>query len=218
MALTKVDSLALGRGSLSDNSNAVICFTSNAPVALYSAFISYAQYNCVEYSGKVYRSKIGSNNNNQPDISPSQWEVLYSGVKDGDVSFIVAGPESTVSQRVAGSWAALGGIPVTVALTDGQIAPTDAIVFVGMTKSWAVIDYTIRRGSGQGRKRRGKFNILNDTVVSDVEYDHEFSEIGLDVDVVLSVVASGANVSVQYTSGLEATAIELKWMLSQGWT
>jgi hypothetical protein len=160
MALTKVDSLSIGRGSLSDNTNAVICFTSNCPLALWDAFISYTQYNCVEYSGKVYRSKIVGNANNQPDISPSDWEVLYSGVKDGDVSFIIAASNSTVSQRVAGVWQAIGGVPVTVALTDGQLTPTDAIVFIGATKAWGQLDYTIRRGSGQGRKRRGRMNIL----------------------------------------------------------
>ncbi len=216
MALEKIDVLALGRGNLTDNSNAAIGFSSNSPVDLWSAGPTYAQYNVVEYSGRVYRSKVAGNTANQPDISPNQWETLYIGVKDGDFAYVVNGANSAVQQRVAGAWTVLGDAPITVSLVDGQASPAPAVVYIGSTKAFGKFEYTLRRGSGQGRKRKGLMNILNDTLTV-AEYDHTFNEIGTDVNSWLTIDILAGNVRVMYTSGLEGVALELKYSL-KGWT
>lgn len=216
MALQKIDTLALGRGSLTDNSNAAIIFSSNNMVASWSNSDTYSQYNVVEYSGRVYRSKVNSNLNLQPDTNPNSWETLYIGPKDGDAAFVISGANSTVILRANGVWSPLAGQPITIALTDGQVTPTTAFLFLGSTKAFAQVEYTLRRGTGQGRKRRGLYNILNDTS-SSVDYDHEFNDTGLDVNVSMFWDMSGGNVRLRYTSGAEAVAIELKYIL-RGWT
>ncbi len=215
MALEKIDVLALGRGNLTDNSNAAIAFSTNNTMAGWDIGTTYAQYNVVEYSGRVYRSKIASNTGNQPDTSPNQWETLYVGVKDGDIAFVVNGSASMVQQRVSGAWTVLGDSPATLTLTDGQLTPTPAFVYLGSTKAFGKMEYTIRRGTGHGRKRKGVMNILSDTLTQ-VEHDHYFNDIGADVNVWLSVDMSGGNVRVLYTSGLEGTAIEMRYTL-KGW-
>lgn len=216
MALEKIDVLALGRGNLTDNSNAAIGFSSNSPVDLWSSGVTYAQYNVIEYSGRVYRSKVASNLANQPDISPNQWETLYIGVKDGDFAFIVNGANSLIMQRVAGAWTGLGDSAIQVTLVDGQASPTPAFVFIGSTKSFAKMEYTLRRGVGQGRRRKGVMNILNDNI-SVVERDHYFNDIGTDVNAWITVDMSGANVRVLYTSGAESIPLDMKYTL-KGWT
>ena len=217
MGTYKVDTLSIGRGSLSDNTNSITAFSSNNSVGSWSSATTYAQYNCVEYSNKVYRSKIVSNTNNQPDISPNQWETVCN-TKDGDIAFIIANSSSTVMQRVGSVWSNIGGSPATISLNDGQLTPATAITFVGLSKAWAQLEYTVRRGSGHSRKRHGTMNILNDTVVTDVVYDHQFQDIGSDVNVTLTPVASAGNVALQYISTAESVAIELKWNISKGWT
>lgn len=216
MALEKIDVLALGRGNLTDNSNAAIAFSANNLVATWSGAEVYAQYNVVEYSGRMYRSKIAGNTANQPDTSPNEWETLYITPKDGDLAVVVASGSSTVLQRVNGVWNPLTPSPITVALVDGQVAPADAVVFLGTSKAFAKLNYTLRRGSGQGRRRRGSFNALNDTV-SAIDWDHEFNEIGTDVNAWLFWDMSGGNARLRYTSGLEGVTLELKYTL-EGWT
>lgn len=215
MALEKIDILALGRGNLTDNSNAAIVFSANNIVSTWDNSISYDQYNVVEYSGRVYRSKVALNVGNQPDISPSQWETMYVGVKDGDVAMVIDGASSTILQRAGGLWRDLAGNPATVALVDGQVSPADAFVFLGSDKSFAHVEYTIRRGAGQDRKRKGDYNILNDNSIA-VEYDHSYVEIGTDVNVTVTWDISGGNVRMRYTSALETIPIELRYSL-KGW-
>jgi len=40
----------------------------------YDATVTYAADERVRYGTRVYKSKVGSNTGNQPDISPTQWE------------------------------------------------------------------------------------------------------------------------------------------------
>lgn len=54
-------------------------WTDRAPAA-YSSGTTYATGNNVKYSGKYYKSKVGSNINHQPDVSPTQWLQIYSYV------------------------------------------------------------------------------------------------------------------------------------------
>lgn len=200
MALEKFDILALGRGNLTDNSNAAIVFSSNNIVALWLNPTTYAQYNVVEYSGKVYRSKIAGNVGNQPDISPGQWETMYSGVKDGDVAIVVNGAQSTTLQRRAGVWVNSADAYTTVALVDGQATLTDVFSFIGNAMTVAEVKYVLKRGVTPGRFRRGSFNVLNNTS-SDVQHDHEFSSQGIDINAYLTWVWGGSSVHLQYTSG-----------------
>jgi hypothetical protein len=216
MALQKSDVFAIGRGSLTDNSNAAILYTANNLVGTWDSGTTYSQYNVVEFSGRVYRSKVNSNLNLQPSTNPNSWETLYIGPKDGDVAFVILGSSSTILQRGNGLWAPLAGQPLTVSLNDGQVVATPAFVFLGSSKAFAQMEYTVRRGTGQGRKRRGIMNILNDTVAT-VEYDHEFNELGLDVNMYMTWDMSGGNARLMYTSGTEGTQLELKYVL-RGWS
>jgi hypothetical protein len=219
MALNKFDVLGLGRGTLSDNANTAILFTSNNLVNNWDTGATYAQYNVVEYSGRIYRSKINSNLAFQPDINPNSWETLYVGPKDGDVNFVVNGGNSTILQRLGGIWSSLAAQEVSLSLSlplvDGQVAATTAFLFLGSANAFANVRYTVRRGTGYGRERRGTFNILNDTI-SNIAYDHEFSEIGADVNVPLSWDIVGGNVRLRYTSAAESVPIQLTYML-EGW-
>lgn len=107
MALTKIDILNLGRGSLNSSAGTVRVFTSNNVPSVWSNTVTYNQYNVVEYGTTVYRSKIPANLGNQPDISPNQWEVLYHNLTDGDVVFVVNGSSSDMRQRISGVWVKL---------------------------------------------------------------------------------------------------------------
>lgn len=141
MALNKIDVLAVGRGSLVDNTNAVVTFSSNNLVADYGPAISYSQYNVVEYGGHAWRSKVNANINNQPDISPNHWELLYKNVKDGDIAFVINGILSTVVQRTASTWTTLASQtspivdadlydPIATTLPTGTGATIDGVAVV----------------------------------------------------------------------------------------
>jgi hypothetical protein len=216
MALSKFDVLSLGRGSLTDNSNAAFIFSSNIIVGLYGSGTTYAQYNVVESSGVMYRSKISSNTGNTPSSSPSDWETLYVGPKDGDLAVVINGATSSIMQRRDGIWVDLGGQASTVVLADNQPTATDALVFVGSQYSFAKIEYTLTRGSGQGQKRAGTYNVLNDNS-SDVEYDNGFTDIGADIGVTVTWMITGGNVHMQYTSTNQGQALVLKYNIA-GWT
>jgi hypothetical protein len=215
LALNKIDVISLGRGNLTDNSNAAIMFSANNLVSTWTAITTYAQYNVVEYSGKVYRSKVASNLNLQPDTNPNSWEVLYSSPKDGDVAFIINGASSQILQRKGTVWSDITGQPLTISLTDGQLVATDAFVFLGSQLPFAKVEYTVKRGSGEGRKRKGEYNILNDASLA-FEYDHEFLDIGVFVNVTFSWAMSAGFVRLRYTSVNEGSPIELKYSL-RGW-
>lgn len=54
--------------------------TDRAAISTYNSGTTYASGNNVKYSGKYYKSKVGSNTNHQPDISPTQWLPIGSFV------------------------------------------------------------------------------------------------------------------------------------------
>lgn len=214
MALNKIDVLSLGRGSLKDNDNAIIAFSANNIVADWSAATTYAQYNIVEHSGKVYRSKVASNLANDPTSSPSQWETLYSNVKDGDICFVISGADSTILQRANGTWKAYRHPAIHLSLTEGAYQ-SSALTFIGGSYHFAKMEYTIKRGSGEGRKRVGTLDILNDGT-SDISYSHEFTEIGDDVNVWLTPTISAGIVDIKYDSAFEGNDIFMEYKLL-GW-
>lgn len=220
MALQKIDILSLGRGALTSNSSAIVAFSSNSAVVYWSSGTTYGQFNVVEYNSKIYRSKIVSNTGNQPDLNPNSWETLYGGVKDGDVAFIFNGNSSSIMQRINDTWTELVPRPIEISLLDGAV-DQEAVIFLASEFDWAKIDYILHRDSGTERKRRGTMNVLSDPLTSAVEYDHEFNEIGTDVNVDLYLVLESGNVKLKYTSGgllgaPEGVPITLKYTLS-GW-
>lgn len=214
MAKQKIDVLSIGRGGLQDNTNAIHSFSANNLVALWSNLTSYAQYNVVEYSGKVYRSKVAGNLGNQPDTSPNQWETLYNDVKDGDLAFVYNGINSTVLQRASGIWTSVGGTPVAVALVDGQVSPAVAFSYPASFRR-AIIKFSITRGT-DARIKEGTWEVLNDGV-SNVEYSEEFTTMGADVNVSDAGFAfNGSNIEWSYTSANEGVGITLHWQM-KGW-
>jgi len=219
VAKQQVDVLALGRGNLNSSTDASTVFSANNVVTTWSSSTTYAQYNVVEYAGNAYRSKIASNLNNEPDTSPNDWETLYVGVKDGDVCVVIAGSGSTILQRKSTVWSALVAAPIVVPLVDGQASPATAIQFLGNSLTYAKVTYTLVRGTypSAGRMRAGTFNVLNDGVVSNVSYDHEFTDIGADVEAYMSWTYSGTNVELQYTSTSLGVPLYFEYSIS-GWS
>jgi hypothetical protein len=218
MALQKIDILSLGRGNLTSNSNAIVAFSANAAVDSWDSSLTYNQYNIVEYNLKIYRSKISANLANSPDSSPDEWETLYGGVKDGDVAFVFNGNSSTIMQRINDRWTELVPRPIEINLIDGAV-DEEAVVFLASEYDWAKIEYVLHRDSGAERKRRGSMNVLNDNLNGLIEYDHEFNEIGTDVNVDMYLVHEGGNAKLKYTSGSgvpEGTPITLRYALT-GW-
>ena len=216
MAIQKNDAIAIGRGNINQNSESPVIFAANNTPETWLISITYAQYNVVEHSGKIYRSKIAGNTGNTPFSSPSQWETYVNQIKDSDVCIVASGANSSMYQRIAGIWGAVGSATLTMSLNDGQLTPAPAITFLGSLRAFSKIEYTVRRGFGHGRKRKGVFNILNDTI-SAINYDHEFVEIGIDTNVTLTPTMSGSDMVLEYTSAAESVAIEMKYILT-GWT
>lgn len=139
----------------------------------------------------------------------------YPVGKDGDIYLKVAGSSSTVFVKAGDVWRSVLPQPTTVALTDGQLVPAVAFQYPAGTYTYAEVSYTVRRGSGQGRKRSGVITILNDTV-SNVDWSEESSETGVDVNVEFTYQISGGNVQILYTSAAEGVTIELKYSI-KGW-
>jgi hypothetical protein len=53
----------------------------------WSAIITYTQSQTVSWQGKLWRSKVDSNLNHQPDSSPTQWLQILSGGDQYDIQF-----------------------------------------------------------------------------------------------------------------------------------
>ena len=126
MAQTRIDALILGRGPITNATDAASVFTANNAVDFYSALTTYSQYNCAESGGHMWRSKVAGNIGNTPASSPNYWERLYSSTKDGDFCFVI-GSGATIMQRQGGVWLVFGNHPSYVAAYD---EPMDVIVGV----------------------------------------------------------------------------------------
>jgi len=190
--------------------------SSSGQCDFWSTGKTYADLNIVEYSGNWYRSIQAGNIGNQPDITPTYWRLEKVGVKDGDICLVNNGNKSDTQQRIAGVWRSLANQPLRISLVDGQLTPAVAVQFNAASFPFAVIDYTIRRGSGHGRKQRGRFIILNDGTGT-LNYSLEYEEIGTDVEVTMTPVLVGGWVQMQYTSvDNGGVAIEFGYDL-KGW-
>lgn len=215
MSAYKTEVIIIGTGSINSNATSPQITSSNVAITTWSSAVTYALGNLVEYSGGVYRSLQNANTNNTPAPGSSFWETALVTVKDGDIVLVTNGASSDILIRNNGLWVSLANIPATVALVDGQIAPAAAITYNAATLPYAKIEYTIRRGSGHGRKREGTYYIINDGATG-IQFRHAFSTIGSDVQAPFTPVISGGNIMINYTSVSEGNAIELKYTL-RGW-
>lgn len=227
MALPKYRGIKLGPGSFSDLTGECELFVearspnNGTPGTVeWDVGSTYNIGDAVVYEGLSYNSLVGSNLGNQPDTSPSEWKPVDG--KDGDIfiqvpsaGFPAGGGDVDIFLKVDTVWRALAETsPPTVALVDGQLSEATAVELPAGIFPFAEISYTVKRGSGHSRKRKGVFTILNDG--STVEYSHEFDEIGADVNVPFSVDIAGGLIRLRYTSVLEGSAIELKYSV-KGW-
>lgn len=176
---------------------------------------SYANLAIVEYSGDLYRSLSGGNVGNQPDTATAFWRKELVSTKDGDICIAVNGNKSDVQQRLGGVWKSIAGQPLRISLVDGQLVPAVALQYNAANFPYAVVDYTIRRGSGHGRKQHGTMTIMNDGSGT-LNYSLEYEEIGSDVQVSIVPVLNAGWVQLQYTSVVNGVTIEFAYEL-KGW-
>jgi len=227
MATPKFRNIKLGPGSSNENDFECKIFVESfsprdgTPASVqWDISTSYSTGNAVLYEGQSYNSLVSSNTGNQPDVSPTEWTPVDG--KDGDIwvqvpvgGFPAGGSDSELFLKVNKTWRAItGSNPLIVTLNDNQVASETAFEYPASIFPYAAVEYTIKRGAGNSRRRKGLLIILNDG--STVSYTHEFSEIGFDVQVPLTVDLSAGKVRVRYTSANEGTAIQMRYIL-RGW-
>lgn len=216
MALQKTEALSLGTGSLLDHSKSIVAFSSPNEIAIWSSSAIYQANETVEYSNTIWRSVTTNTSSTPTDTNPN-WQIIYKNCKDGDVCFVFNGLTSNIMQRAGSVWLKYKqtSLQVNPPLIDGQITPASAITFIGSDSYFSKLEYTIKRGAGEGRKRAGAMNILNDGT-NLLNYDHEFTEIGTDIQVWITPIISAGTVQIQYTSVAEGNPISMSYML-KGW-
>jgi hypothetical protein len=212
MAQIKNNIVTIGSGQISQASISSRIIASNYKCDIYNSGITYGQYNVVEYGSNLYRSIAGGNLGNQPDISPTLWAPELLAVHDGDIHIVNNGTISDIQQRIGGAWASIVGQPIKVTLTDNTSGV--AFTYSAGNLPYAEINYTIIRGTSNSNKRQGKIIILNDG--GTLQYSHEFNEIGIDVDVALSLAVGGGSVSISHVTGLYGLNAELSYTV-EGW-
>jgi hypothetical protein len=214
MSIQKFEALSLGKGNLLDQSQSAVITTAPSIVTIWNSSDVYTPNRLIEHAADMWRALV-TNVNSTPSINNPDWELVYKGVKDGDINIVIAGTASTLTQRTAGEWLSFRDNVITVTLLDNQITPAVAFTFIGSSRFFTKFEYTIKRDV-EGRKRRGEMNILQDGA-TEINYDHEFNEVGADVNVWLTPVLFGANVQLQYTSGNEGNTITMRYTLN-GWS
>ena len=227
MAIVKINGLKLGTGDINEKDFESEVFSiDRAPLDGTPATLEWSNgttYNIGEaalFDEISYNSTTNSNTDNQPDLSPLDW-VQVDG-KDGDIwiqtpsaGFPAGGGDTEIYLKNLTVWRPLSGAnPKTLALVDGQLTEETAFEFPAGFLPYAAIEYTVRRGSGHGRKRKGLFQILNAN--ADPEFTHEFLEIGSDINVHFTINYSGGKIRLRYTSVAESSPIELRFSL-KGW-
>lgn len=228
MATPKYKNIKFGPGAFNEkNAESEWFIEQRAPYSgvpgtvAWDIITTYSSGDAILYQGISYNSLQAANTGNQPDISPLWWSPVDG--KDGDVwmeipaaAYPIGGGDVELYLKANNTWQGVKGTPVTVALVDGQLTPAVAFEFPASTFRYAKVEYTIKRGSGHGRKRKGMFEILNDGTSPNPVYSHEYNEIGNDVNVPFIIDYSGGKVRVLYTSVLEGVVIECKYVV-KGW-
>lgn len=215
MAIQKQEVVGLGPSGLNDNSATSFIFSSFGPIGAWDVSTAYAQNQCVEYNGNVYRSNVATNTGNQPDITPISWTQIYRGVKDGDICIVNLTNAADYRQRNNGIWVSLANVPNSITLVDGQLVSAVAFQYLGSSFPFAKVEYTLRRSAGTGIQRKGVFELLNDGT-SSVQYSHQFEELGPDVGCDITIGMSGGNVQLSYTSSNQGLPLTLLYTI-RGW-
>lgn len=228
MALPKYSGIKLGPGAINDrNYESQIYVEVGSPkngtpgTVDWGAGNTYLVDAAVIYNGVSYNSLSSGNIGNQPDISPSFWAEVDG--KDGDIwiqvpsaGFPSGGGDAEIWLKVNTVWRSVAETsPVTVSLVDGQLTDASALEYPKTTLPFALVTYTVRRGSSHDRKRAGTLLILNDTS-GVVTHTHTFDEIGSDVNVPFTVDMLGSKIRVRYTSAAESFPIEMRYSI-KGW-
>jgi len=228
MATTKYKGLKLGPGAINNKTDESEFFVSNRlpyngtpGIAQYSSVATYGLGDAVLYQGVSYNSLQAGNTSNQPDTSPLWWSEVDG--KDGDIwiktpsaGFPTGGSDVEMYIKASNVWQGTKGTPFVVSLVDGQLTPATALEYPSSAFRYAQIDYTVKRGTGDGRKRSGTLTVLHDGSSPTPVYSHEFNEIGIDINCPFTVSYSGGNVKILYTSVNEGVALELKYVI-KGW-
>lgn len=158
MAKQKIDGLILGKGAINANTTSSQQFSSTSPMGTWLMATPYPLDAMVEYSGKYYRSLSAGNTGNQPDTSPTFWEIFSNEVRDGDVAIIVAGVLSDIMVRNNTRWISLVGIPIFASLNDNQLGQLLFQIPLSVARG-ATIEYTVQRGLDE---RRGTMRYQSD--------------------------------------------------------
>lgn len=214
MSVQKTEALSLGSGSLLDYSKSLVVFSAPNQIEAWSNSINYLANQVTEYSNIIWRC-VAPNLNSQPSATNANWQIIYKGCKDGDTCFVYDGSFSVITQRVNNVWQKYREVSKTIELNDGQLAPTSFLTVIGSSSFFSKFEYTLRRGAGHIRKRAGSMNILNDGNNS-LSYDHEFTEIGDDVDAWITPTISSNVLQILYVSGFEGNPLYIEYML-KGW-
>ena len=233
MAIQKLQGLKLGVGNLTDKDIESEIFVANfepnsgsVSDSPYNAAATYALGQNVTYLGRYWVSLVASNLGNQPDTSPTEWEEVHG--KDGDIwiktpadGFPAGGPDVQLYIKASTEWVPLSSTnPFTAYLTDNQVAADTAFEYPLSLFPNAEITYTIRRDTipalvpSFGKYKQGKYIVLYNGI--DLDWTHEFSEVGNDVGVVLTFDVSSDKIRARYTSANQSQDIEMRYII-RGW-
>jgi hypothetical protein len=182
----------------------------------------YNVNDAVLYNGISYNALV-NNIGITPGTDPLTWKQVDG--KDGDVwiqvpfsGFPAGGTDVEMYMKANGSWQGLKGTPISVIIPENPLpnAPIVAFEIPAAAFRYAKIEYTVKRGNGDSRKRKGTFEILNDGSSPNPQYSHEFIEIGTDVNVFFTVDYSSGNVRILYTTIFDGTTIDVQYNV-KGW-
>lgn len=173
MAIQKFDGLLIGKGNILSNGSSARQLTSSAPMAVYSAALSYSADAMVEYSGSYYRSISNGNLGNTPSSVSSYWELYSQDVKDGDIAFIVAGVFSDIMIRTNTRWLSILNLPLSGSLNDNTTGQVLIEVPISVARG-GVVDYSVQRGVNE---RRGTIRYQSNGSIVNIS-DHGIIDVG----------------------------------------
>ena len=212
MAVQKTDQLVIGSGALNSNAQAAQIFASVTAVSSWDSSLTYSAQSCVESAGKIYRSLVSSNINNNPSSSPAYWEPILKNVKDGDACFVIDGAFSDLMIRANGLWQSLGHKPYSLSLNDNQASPLLAFSYLGTALPYASIEIRIRRNNSYSSASKDTYELMNDGTTA-LRYSVDGISIGSDTGVTITPIINAGVVEFQYTSTNLGQAITLEYTL-----
>lgn len=212
MSIQKTEVLIVGSGAINDNPAAAHILSTTNVITAWSNVISYNVNNVVEFSGNAYRSTQNSNSGNTPSGTSTFWELLYTGVQDGDIALLVAGSNSDVLLRKGGIWLSAANTPLSV-----TIAPS-LTNFVWLSIPLAIVekaffDYSVTRGPNL---RNGNMNVITDGATAQL-VEYAVNAIGADAGITFDAVVSGSNINFLATTDAQVASITMRYVI-KAWT